>query len=192
MHRGWHFLQIPGPSNTPQRVLKAIQSPTMDHRGPEFGEITRGILPKVRTVFGTSGEVIIYPSSGTGAWEAALVNALSPGDKCVMVETGHFASLWAKLAAKFDLVPEVIETDWRRGADPNLLEDRLRADGGHECDRGEFSQTPHLRPSAGSVPLESSACGQGGEILQHPRSAPGALPTESVVGPPGLEPSAAR
>lgn len=89
-------------------------------------------LEGMKTIFKTKSPVVIYPSSGTGAWEAALVNALSPGDKCVMVETGHFASLWAQLARKFNLIPEVLETDWRRAADPNLLEDRLRADAGHE------------------------------------------------------------
>ncbi len=129
---GRHFLQIPGPSSVPDRILRAMDMPTQDHRGPDFADVGKRALDGIKTIFKTDGPVIIYPSSGTGAWEAALVNALSPGDKCVMVETGHFASLWAHLARKFDLEPEVIETDWRRGADPNLLEDRLRADPGHE------------------------------------------------------------
>ncbi len=116
----------------PDRILRAMDMPTQDHRGPDFGDVGLRALNGIKSIFKTDGPVIIYPSSGTGAWEAALVNALSPGDKCVMVETGHFASLWAHLARKFNLEPEVIETDWRRGADPNLLEDRLRADSGHE------------------------------------------------------------
>ncbi|NNF80307.1 MAG: aminotransferase class V-fold PLP-dependent enzyme [Rhizobiales bacterium] len=129
---GRHFLQIPGPSAVPDRILRAMDMPVQDHRGPEFGDLGLRALEGIKTIFKCNGPVIIYPSSGTGAWEAALVNALSPGDKCVMVETGHFASLWANLAKKFDLVPEVIETDWRRGADANLLEDHLRHDAGHE------------------------------------------------------------
>ncbi|MEM8687754.1 MAG: aminotransferase class V-fold PLP-dependent enzyme [Pseudomonadota bacterium] len=129
---GRHFLQIPGPSAVPDRILRAMDMPVQDHRGPSFGELGISAVDGMKSIFKCSGPVIIYPSSGTGAWEAALVNVLSPGDKCVMVETGHFASLWAHLARKFDLQPEVIETDWRRGADPNVLEDRLRADSAHE------------------------------------------------------------
>lgn len=129
---GRHFLQIPGPSAVPDRILRAMDMPVRDHRGPDFGALGLSALEGIKSIFKCDGPVIIYPSSGTGAWEAALVNALSPGDKCVMVETGHFASLWAKLARKFDLNPEVIETDWRRGADPDLVEDCLRADTGHE------------------------------------------------------------
>lgn len=116
----------------PDRILRAMDMPTQDHRGPDFGALGMRALEGMKTIFKTKSPVVIYPSSGTGAWEAALVNALSPGDKCVMVETGHFASLWAQLARKFNLIPEVLETDWRRAADPNLLEDRLRADPGHE------------------------------------------------------------
>jgi alanine-glyoxylate transaminase/serine-glyoxylate transaminase/serine-pyruvate transaminase len=127
---GRHFLQIPGPTNVPDRVLRAIDFPTIDHRGPEFGELGKRVLAGMKRVFkSTRGEVVIYPASGTGAWEAALVNTLSPGDKVLMVETGHFATLWQKMAAKLGLDVEFIAGDWRRGADPEALEKRLRADG---------------------------------------------------------------
>ena len=128
---GRHFLQIPGPSPVPDRILRAIDMPVIDHRGPGFAEVGHRVLRGVKGIFKTQQPVIIYPSSGTGAWEAALVNTLSPGDKVVMVETGHFAYLWKQLAEKLKLQPEVIETDWRRGADPQLVEDALRADKGH-------------------------------------------------------------
>lgn len=128
---GRHFLQIPGPTNVPDRVLRAIDLPTMDHRGPEFGEMGREVLAGLRHVFKTSQPVVIYPASGTGAWEAALVNTLSPGDKVLMFETGHFATLWQKMATKLGLVTEFIPTDWRRGADAALLEAKLREDTGH-------------------------------------------------------------
>jgi len=128
---GRHFLQIPGPSNTPDRVLRAMDNPTMDHRGPDFGAFTTELLGKVRRVFRTSQPVVIYPASGTGAWEAALVNTLSPGDRVLMVETGWFAHLWRELAGRLGLVPELLETDWRRAAEPGPIEERLRADAGH-------------------------------------------------------------
>ena len=125
---GRHFLQIPGPTNVPDRVLRAIDLPTMDHRGPEFAPLGQEVLEGMRHVFQTSQTVVIYPASGTGAWEAALVNTLSPGDKVLMVETGHFASLWNKMAARFGLQVELLPTDWRRGADPAAIEARLRDD----------------------------------------------------------------
>jgi alanine-glyoxylate transaminase/serine-glyoxylate transaminase/serine-pyruvate transaminase len=128
---GRHFLQIPGPSNTPDRVLRAMDNPTMDHRGPDFGVMAGRLLEKVRHVFGTTSPVVIYPASGTGAWEAALVNTLSPGDRVLMVETGWFAHLWQELAGRLGLVPEILETDWRRGVEPGPLEERLRADTTH-------------------------------------------------------------
>jgi alanine-glyoxylate transaminase/serine-glyoxylate transaminase/serine-pyruvate transaminase len=128
---GRHFLQIPGPSNTPDRVLRAMDNPTMDHRGPDFGAFTAELLGKVKRVFRTSQPVVIYPASGTGAWEAALVNTLSPGDRVLMVETGWFAHLWRELAGRLGLVPELLATDWRRGAEPGPIEERLRADAGH-------------------------------------------------------------
>lgn len=126
--RGWHFLQIPGPSNTPQRVLSAMGKPTLDHRGPEFSTLCLGILDRLKKVFQTDGHVIIYPSSGTGAWEAALVNLFSPGDKLLAYETGHFAVLWKNLAEKIGLEIEWIESDWRHSANPEVIEDRLNKD----------------------------------------------------------------
>jgi len=129
---GRHFLQIPGPSPVPDRILRAIDMPVIDHRGPGFAELGHKVLDGMQGIFKTRQPVIIYPSSGTGAWEAALVNTLSTGDKVVMVETGHFAFLWQKLALKLGLKPEVIETDWRRGADPDVVEKALRADSEHD------------------------------------------------------------
>ena len=128
---GRHFLQIPGPSPVPDRILRAIDMPVIDHRGPGFADLGNRVLTGIQGIFKTRQPVIIYPSSGTGAWEAALVNTLNHGDKVVMVETGHFAFLWHKLASKLGLQPEVIETDWRRGADPQVIEEALRADTGH-------------------------------------------------------------
>jgi alanine-glyoxylate transaminase/serine-glyoxylate transaminase/serine-pyruvate transaminase len=125
---GRHFLQIPGPTNVPDRVLRAIDFPTMDHRGPEFGDLGKTVLEGLRRVFKTRGHVVIYPASGTGAWEAALVNTLSPGDAVLMCETGHFAVLWRKMALKLGLKPEFLPGDWRSGADPQAIEKRLRED----------------------------------------------------------------
>jgi alanine-glyoxylate transaminase/serine-glyoxylate transaminase/serine-pyruvate transaminase len=125
---GRHFLQIPGPTNVPDRVLRAMDYPTIDHRGPQFAEIGMKCLTGMKTVFKTESDVIIYPASGTGAWEAALVNCLNEGDLVLMVETGHFASLWHKMATKHGLETEFLATDWRRGVDPQQVEDRLRAD----------------------------------------------------------------
>ena len=129
---GRHFLQIPGPSPVPDRILRAIDSQTMDHRSPEFGELGLRALTGMKTIFGTKGDVIIYPASGTGAWEAALVNTLSPGDKVLICETGQFAWLWQALARRLGLDPEVIETDWRQAADSEAIEARLRADSTHQ------------------------------------------------------------
>ncbi|MGB1440609.1 MAG: pyridoxal-phosphate-dependent aminotransferase family protein [Candidatus Puniceispirillaceae bacterium] len=125
---GRHFLQIPGPTNVPDRVLRAMDYPTIDHRGPDFAKIGAACLAGIKTIFKTDSHVVIYPASGTGAWEAALVNLLDEGDKVLMVETGHFASLWHKMASRLGLETEFLETDWRRGADPSAVEDRLRAD----------------------------------------------------------------
>ena len=128
-HAGRHFLQIPGPTNVPDRVLRAIDLPTMDHRGPDFADLGKSTLAGMKRVFkSTQGEVVIYPASGTGAWEAALVNTLSPGDRVLMAETGHFASLWQKLATRLGLEVEFLPGDWRHGADPEAIEKRLRAD----------------------------------------------------------------
>jgi alanine-glyoxylate transaminase / serine-glyoxylate transaminase / serine-pyruvate transaminase len=128
---GRHFLQIPGPTNVPDRVLRAMDNPTMDHRGPDFGRFGKALLEKIRAVFKTTSHVVIYPSSGTGAWEAALANTLSPGDRVLMVETGWFATLWREMAERLSLRPEFIATDWRRGADPAAIESRLRDDKDH-------------------------------------------------------------
>ena len=129
---GRHFLQIPGPSTVPDRIRRAIDSQTMDHRSPEFGELGLRALTGMKTIFGTKGDVIIYPASGTGAWEAALVNTLSPGDTVLICETGQFAWLWQALARRLGLEPEVIETDWRQAADSEEIEARLRDDTTHQ------------------------------------------------------------
>ncbi len=129
--RGRHFLQIPGPTNVPERVLRAIDSATIDHRGPEFQKLGQVVLAGLKRVFKTKSPVVIFPASGTGAWEAALVNALSPGDRVLMCETGHFATLWHAMATKLGLVPEFIAGDWRHGADPAAIEARLAEDKSH-------------------------------------------------------------
>jgi alanine-glyoxylate transaminase/serine-glyoxylate transaminase/serine-pyruvate transaminase len=129
---GRHFLQIPGPTNVPERVLRAIDNATIDHRGPEFQQMSKEVLAGLRHVFRTQSPVVIFPASGTGAWEAALVNTLSPGDKVLMYETGHFATLWHAMAKRLGLVAEFIQGDWRHGADPAALEARLAQDRQHE------------------------------------------------------------
>ena len=128
---GRHFLQIPGPTNVPDRVLRAMDAPVIDHRGPAFAALGLEVLAGLKGLFKTSGPVVIYPASGTGAWEAALVNTLSPGDRVLMFETGHFSSLWVALAEKLGLLVELVPGDWRRGVDPAAVEERLRADPGH-------------------------------------------------------------
>jgi alanine-glyoxylate transaminase / serine-glyoxylate transaminase / serine-pyruvate transaminase len=132
---GRHFLQIPGPSNVPDRVLRAIDRPTIDHRGPEFQQLGLAVLGGLKTIFRTEHPVIMFPASGTGGWEAALVNTLSAGDKVLMYETGHFASLWKAIAERLGLVPEFLavgDDSWRRGADPAAIEARLASDPKHE------------------------------------------------------------
>src|SRR5919206_2890526 len=126
---GRHFLQIPGPTNVPDRVLRAIDFPTIDHRGPEFAELGKAVLAGMKRVFKTTqGEVVIYPASGTGAWEAALVNTLSPGERVIMAETGQFATLWRKLAERLGLVVEFVPGDWRHGVDPAQVTEKLAGD----------------------------------------------------------------
>ena len=152
---GRHFLQIPGPTNVPDRVLRAIAQPTIDHRGPEFAELIRDLLQRVKPVFGTTGPVMIYPSSGTGAWEAALVNTLSPGDRVLAFETGHFASLWREMAERLGLVVDFVPGDWRRGVQPAAVAERLAADTAHsiaavmvvhnETSTGVASRIPEIR-----------------------------------------------
>jgi alanine-glyoxylate transaminase/serine-glyoxylate transaminase/serine-pyruvate transaminase len=129
---GRHFLQIPGPTPVPDRILRAMDMPVLDHRGPEFQRLGRRVLENIKGVFKTQNRVFIYPASGTGAWEAALANVLSPGDKVLMFETGHFATLWKNMAIKLGLEPEFIGSDWRTGAEPEAIGARLREDKNHE------------------------------------------------------------
>ena len=152
---GRHFLQIPGPTNVPDRVLRAMSQPTIDHRGPEFQALGRELLDGVREVFRTTRPVVIYPASGTGAWEAALVNVLSPGDRVLMFETGHFATLWKQIAERLGLDVEWVPGDWRRGVDPAQVEACLQEDRGHaikavcvvhnETSTGAASRIPLIR-----------------------------------------------
>jgi len=150
---GQHFLQIPGPSNTPERILRAMDRAVIDHRGPGFAEVGRAALEGMQRIFRTEHPVVIYPASGTGAWEAALVNTLSPGDRVLMYETGHFATLWKSLAERLGLVPEFIAGDWRGGADADAIEARLRADTSREI---KAVCVVHNETSTGSVsPIEA-------------------------------------
>ena len=128
---GRHFLQIPGPTNVPGRILRAIEKPTIDHRGPDFAHLGQEVLEGIREIFKTLGSVVIFPSSGTGAWEAALVNTLSPGDRVLMYETGHFATLWCNMARQLGLEVEFMQGDWRSGADAARIEARLAEDTAH-------------------------------------------------------------
>jgi alanine-glyoxylate transaminase/serine-glyoxylate transaminase/serine-pyruvate transaminase len=158
---GRHFLQIPGPTNVPDRVLRAMAAPTIDHRGPQFAELTKAVLAALGPVFGTTGPVVIYPSSGTGAWEAALVNTLSSGDRVLMSETGHFSTLWAQLAGRLGLQVEVIPGDWRHGADPAEIAGRLADDEQrtikavcvvhNETSTGVTSRVPEVRAALDST-----------------------------------------
>jgi alanine-glyoxylate transaminase / serine-glyoxylate transaminase / serine-pyruvate transaminase len=155
LHTGRHFLQIPGPTNVPDRVLRAMDCPVIDHRGPEFAQLGREVLDGLRSIFQTSGPVIMFPSSGSGAWEAALVNTLSPGDRVLMFETGHFSSLWKQVAEKHGIQVEYIAGNWRHGADPTEAEARLAADKRHsfkaimvvhnETSNGVASRIPQIR-----------------------------------------------
>ena len=155
LHTGRHFLQIPGPTNVPDRVLRAMDRPVIDHRGPEFAELGKEVLDGLRDIFQTSGPVIVFPSSGSGAWEAAIVNTLSPGDRVLMFETGHFSSLWKQVAEKHDLQVEYVPGNWRHGADPAECESRLMADKQHafkavmvvhnETSTGVASRIPQIR-----------------------------------------------
>jgi alanine-glyoxylate transaminase / serine-glyoxylate transaminase / serine-pyruvate transaminase len=129
---GRHFLQIPGPTPVPDRILRAMDMPVIDHRGPDFARLGKRVLEGLKSVFRCTGPVIVYPASGTGAWESALVNTLSPGDRVLMVETGHFATLWKNMATKLGLKPEFITTDWRSGAKPDDIAARLKEDSAHE------------------------------------------------------------
>ncbi len=156
MHsQGRHFLQIPGPTNVPDRILRAISQATIDHRGPEFALLGKEVLEGVKAVFQTTGPVVIFPASGTGAWEAALVNTLSPGDRVLAFEIGEFARLWAELAKRLGLEVESVPTDWNRGVDPDAVEAKLAADTAHdiravlvahnETSTGATSRLPEIR-----------------------------------------------
>ncbi len=154
-HTGRHFLQIPGPTNVPDRVLRAIDNPTLDHRSAEFAALGMQVLEGMKRVFQTRHPVVIYPASGTGAWEAALVNTLSPGDHVLMYETGHFATLWRRMASRLGLEVDFIPGDWRRGADPAAIELRLADDRAHaikavcvvhnETSTGAVTRVPEVR-----------------------------------------------
>jgi len=161
LHTGRHFLQIPGPTNVPDRVLRAMDSPVIDHRSAEFAELGTEVLVGLRAVFQTAQPVILYPASGTGAWEAALVNTLSPGDEVLLFETGHFSNLWRQVAEKFFLKVTYVPGNWRRGASASELETRLAADRGHkikavmavhnETSTGVASNIPALRRAMNSA-----------------------------------------
>ncbi|HEX4208221.1 MAG TPA: aminotransferase class V-fold PLP-dependent enzyme [Ktedonobacteraceae bacterium] len=154
-HSGRHLLQIPGPTNVPDRILRAIDRPTIDHRGPTFAQLTREVLDGIKTIFQTSQPVIIYPGSGTGAWEAALVNVLSPADRVLMFETGHFATLWQDMAQNLGLDVQFVPGDWRHGVDPAAVEQLLAEDRAHairaimvvhnETSTGVTSRIPEIR-----------------------------------------------
>lgn len=145
---GRHFLQIPGPSAVPDRILRAISAQTIDHRGPDFTAVGKAALDGMKSIFKTEQNVFIFPSSGTGAWEAALVNTLSEGDRVLMYETGHFSTLWMKMARRLGLAPEFIEGDWRSGADPDAVGAALRADKAREI---KAVCVVHNETSTGSV-----------------------------------------
>lgn len=160
-HSGRHFLQIPGPSNVPDSVLHAIAMPTIDHRGPDFRALFSHVLAGMADIFGTANQVVIYPATGTGAWEAALVNTLNPGDEILCYETGHFSSLWKEMAEKWGLKPTMISGDWRTGADPDRIRESLAADTGHrfkavcvvhnETSTGVTSRIPEIRAAIDSA-----------------------------------------
>jgi alanine-glyoxylate transaminase/serine-glyoxylate transaminase/serine-pyruvate transaminase len=161
IHTGRHFLQIPGPTNVPDRVLRAMDQPVIDHRGPEFAALTAEVLEGLQGVFQTSGPVIIFPASGTGAAEAALVNTLSPGDRVLIFETGHFSSVWQGIAERLGLRVDYVPGNWRRGASAAELERRLSSDPDHtlkavvvvhnETSTGVASRIPDLRRAMDAV-----------------------------------------
>ena len=152
---GRNFLFVPGPTNVPDRVLRALSRPTIDHRGPDFADLGKEIVAGMRRVFQTDGTVVVYPSSGTGAWEAALVNTLSPGDRVLMFETGHFATLWRQMATRLGLDIEFVPGDWRHGVDPAQVAEKLAGDREHrvkavcvvhnETSTGVTSRIPDIR-----------------------------------------------
>ena len=159
---GRHFLQIPGPTNVPDRVLRVLSKPTIDHRGPEFAELSLEVLAGLKRIFQTSGPVVIYPSSGTGAWEAALVNTLSPGDKVLMFETGHFATLWRNIAAAFGLEVDFVSTNWRHGVKPEIVEEKLAEDKNHQIKAVMVVHNETSTGVASRIPLIREAIDRAG------------------------------
>jgi alanine-glyoxylate transaminase / serine-glyoxylate transaminase / serine-pyruvate transaminase len=161
IHTGRHFLQIPGPTNVPDRILRAMDSPVIDHRSPEFAQLGTEVLEGTRAIFQTRGPVVMYPASGTGAWEAAIVNTLSSGDRVLLFETGHFSQLWRGVAEKFGVQVDYVPGNWRRGANPAELEARLAPDRNHtikavlvvhnETSTGVTSRIPELRRAIDSA-----------------------------------------
>src|SRR6478609_4528886 len=173
---GRHFLQIPGPTALPDRVLRAMDTPIIDHRGPDFAKLAKRCLKGIKTVFKTTNPVIIYTATGTGAWEAALVNTLSPGDRVLMVETGQFATLWKVMAEKLGLRPEFIKTDWRTGADPAVIEDHLRKDTNkeikavcvlhNETSTGCLSPIPEIRKAIDAAGHKALAAAKNSKLTK--------------------------
>jgi alanine-glyoxylate transaminase / serine-glyoxylate transaminase / serine-pyruvate transaminase len=163
-HSGRHFLQIPGPTNVPDRVLRAIAAPTIDHRGPEFAELARQVIAGAGWLCGTSRPVALYPSSGTGAWEAALVNTLSPGDRVLAFDTGHFATLWSRMAGKLGLEVDLVPGDWRRGVQPGQVLEKLSADPGHQIKAVTVVQNETSTGAASQIPLIRAAI----DTARHP------------------------
>jgi alanine-glyoxylate transaminase / serine-glyoxylate transaminase / serine-pyruvate transaminase len=161
---GRHFLQIPGPTNVPDRILRAIDGPTIDHRSAEFAALGTACLHGLKTVFKTTSDVLIYPASGTGAWEAALVNTLSPGERVVIFESGQFASLWSKMAKGLTLKVDAIPGDWRRGADADILRAKLEQDGQHEI---KAVMVVHNETSTG-VKSDIAAIRKAMDAAKHP------------------------
>lgn len=163
-HSGRHFLQIPGPTNVPDRILRAMAQPTIDHRGPKFAVLGREVLEGVRAIFKTTGPVVIYPSSGTGAWEAALINTLSPGDKVLAFEIGEFSRLWTEMARRLGLDVDLVPTDWTRGVDPSLVEAKLSEDKGKQI---RAVMVVHNETSTGST-SQIAAIRQAIDRVSHP------------------------
>jgi alanine-glyoxylate transaminase/serine-glyoxylate transaminase/serine-pyruvate transaminase len=159
---GRHFLQIPGPTNVPDRVLRAISAPTIDHRGPEFAQLARTVLAGVARLCGTAGPVALFPGSGTGGWEAALVNTLSPGDRVLAFETGHFALGWSRMASQFGLEVDLVPGDWRRGVDPDQVLGRLSADTDHAIKAVTIVHNETSTGAASAVPAIRSAMNSAG------------------------------
>ncbi|MDF9863404.1 aspartate aminotransferase-like enzyme [Methylorubrum pseudosasae] len=195
-HRtGRHFLHIPGPSPVPERVLRAMDRQVIDHRGPDFGVLGREVLEGCRTIFRTKGPVVIYPGSGTGAWEAAIVNTLSSGDRVLMFETGHFATLWRQMAARWGIEVEFVPGDWRHGVDPALVEAKLAEDRSHsfkavmvvhnETSTGVTSRIPAIRKAIDAAGHPDRCCWS----TRSPRSVRSMSATTSGVS---TSPSAAR